>query len=206
MKVWKGSSKFNPVLELFYYRGEWQLGTEDALYSTGTRYRPLIKGLRSIQQYLGQKENALVLGAGLGSGLSILAKMGYYPKFTLVDIDAVVIDLANTLMDERIQFQGTFILADAEAFVAACKEKYDLLIVDVFNSRQVPEFISQTSFLMHCNALLCPNGHIITNYMIDSSVAWEDFLTNFTEVFQHVEVINLGLNRILVAQFSSLDS
>jgi predicted membrane-bound spermidine synthase len=200
IKVWKGSSKVNPVLELFFYNREWWLGTADALYSTGTRYKPLLLAFRTVGSDLNNVHRALVLGAGLGSASAILSVMGHYPHTTLVDIDDVVINLARDLMDARLKNNVFYVVENAQVFIQSNQMTYDLLVVDIFNSREVPEFVSEVHFLEACKRSLNRSGYIIANYMIKSAESWTKFQTNFTSVFPSVSMIELGTNRILIAK------
>jgi predicted membrane-bound spermidine synthase len=200
IKVWKGSSPVNPVLELFLFKGEWQLGTINALYSSGTRYKPLVIGFRAIQGYLSSVQNVLVLGAGLGSAPSILSEMGHFPFTTLVDIDEVIISWARELTASTLKSKVSYVVADARAFMIANQQKYDLLVVDIFNNREVPKFVFEVSFLNACKFSLNKNGHVVANYMINSLEEWTLFLNTFKSIFPSVTVIELGLNRILIAK------
>ena len=200
IKVWKGSSRVNPVLELFSFRGEWWLGTDDALYSTGTRYKPLLVAFYSIKGFLDTVQNVLVLGSGLGSAPAILSSMGHRPHVTLVDIDEVVIDLARDLMDPKLKDDITYVVEDAEVFMRVNRQKYDVLVIDIFNSRAVPEFVSGIGFLEACKRSLNPSGYVVANYMINSADDWTKLLANFKIVFPSVSVTELGMNRILRAK------
>jgi spermidine synthase len=200
VKVWKGSSPVNPVLELFLFRGEWQLGTTEALYSSGTNYRPLVVGFDAIKEHLNRVKTVLVLGAGLGSAAAILFKMGYQPLTTLVDLDPVVIDWAKELMIPYLRDKVTYSVENAQTFIEANLQKFDLLVIDIFSSRQVPDFVSNLSFLSACRSALTYEGHIIANYMINSDEDWNVFLRNFMSIFPHARVTELGMNRVLIAK------
>jgi spermidine synthase len=198
VRIWKGSSTENPVLELFLYRGQWQLGTEDAIYSDGDRYRPMIVGFNSIGRRLEEARDVLVLGAGLGSAVAVLKKMGFHPAVTLVDIDDKILDWARTLHSGEGS-RLTFICADAQSFVAAADQQYDVVVIDVFKGRNLPAFIDDPSFLKDCRQLIRPAGHLIINYMINDRGKWEGFKEKLSEVFPDNKVLTLNINRVVVA-------
>lgn len=93
----RASSAVNPVLELYRYRGRWQLATADALYSDGGQYRPLLAAFRTLKPQLPAVKNMLVLGTGLGSAVQILHEMGHHPACTLVELDEKVLQWALEL-------------------------------------------------------------------------------------------------------------
>ena len=72
VRIRKSSSTVNPVLELFYFQGRYMLGTPDAVYSDGDRYRPLVAAFTApgLKPHLGNVRNVLVLGTGLASAVS----------------------------------------------------------------------------------------------------------------------------------------
>src|ERR1044072_5212819 len=98
IRVRSSSSPENPVLELLYYQGRWQLGSVDVLYSDGHRYRPLGAPFKAVRHRLARLEEVVVLGTGLGSAVAILNRQGFHPPFTLVELDGVVLDWALELM------------------------------------------------------------------------------------------------------------
>lgn len=200
VRVKTTSGSENPVLELFLYRNQWQLGTEDALYSDGNRYRPLAAAYDELPDVLPQVKDVLVLGGGLGSALYQLKKRGLYPNAVLVEKDEVVLKLALELLPPDLGNKLLPICADARAFMAANEKSFDLIIIDVFEGRRVPEFVMGTEFLQQCAQKIRTNGALVLNYMILDEAAWQRDLATFTSVFSRHKVIDLGLNRVLVVR------
>lgn len=198
VKVRKSSSEVNPVLELFYYKGQWQLATKDAIYSDGDRYRPLGLAFEKINDRLPAVRNVLVLGTGLGSAVNILDKMGFHPEMDLVEIDATVVDWAKELLPipslKRIHFHN----ADAGHFIEKNKKQYDLIVVDVFESRDVPTFITERSFLENCKSSLSQKGILVLNYIVSDKDNWKVFQQLFSELLSETKVYELGVNRVMV--------
>ncbi len=193
-------SDINPLIEIYFYRGQWQLATADALYSDGDRYRPLVAAYNVMKQVLPKLKDVLVLGAGLGSAVSIMRRMGFHPSFTLVDYDKTVLQWALEF-SERVVGQNIIpVCADASEFVNSNEETYDMLIVDVFLGRVVPDFVTSIDFLEACKKKLKPGGYIILNYIINEPLGWGDMKNNFEKIFHEPKVIKLDINRILIAQ------
>lgn len=195
VKIWKGSGTHNEVLELFLSNGEWQLATADAIYSDGTRYRPLAKAFNLLGQRLAAVERVLLLGSGMGSGVQILRKMGFHPDFVLVDADQRILELASLSLGKD---RTTYVCADAAQFVAQCTNRFDLIIVDVFIGRTVPSFVSDEGFIKKCRSMVHTGGTLVINYMLNSD---EDKLRYqmLKSQLSDMTVIDIGINKVIVA-------
>jgi len=200
VKIWKGRSTDNPMLGLFLYMGQWQLATDDAIYSDGSRYRPLVMAFRKIKNELPAIKNILVLGSGLGSAVSIAHKMGYHPFFTLVEKDSKVITLAQQLLNDEDRKNVAMINDDAQNFMQKHSERYDLIIIDIFSGRKVPAFVSTKNFIEKCRSCLNRNGIFIINYMLNDKEDNDNFY-QLKEYFPgETDVIDIGINRVLIAK------
>jgi len=199
VRIGSRSGTVNPVLELFLYRGEWQLATIDALYSDGTDFRPLKIAFRSLKHRLGRAERVLLLGTGLGSGVRILYKMGFTPHCTLVEIDKVVLQLALELMPGHIAPRLSPLCADALQFVTHCNEVYDLVTVDIFIGRHVPAFAVSSDFQKKIRRMVAPGGSFVMNYMVHDPVEWNGLKACIETLYPSVKITELGINRIITA-------
>jgi spermidine synthase len=199
IRIKSGGSADNAVLELYYYRGQWQLATIDALYSDGYRYRPLLVAYRHLKDRLPLLKQVLVLGTGLGSAVQIMNKMGYQPHFTLVDIDKVVLQWALEILGQRSPQQLTPVCIDARQFVETAACIYDLLIIDIFSGRVVPAFVTSTDFLQKCRRSVAPGGHLVFNYIVNDEKKWEALQVIINDVFPQHKIKILGINRIIIA-------
>jgi spermidine synthase len=188
----------NPDLELLLYRGRWQLATNDAIYSDGDQYTPILTAYKALGKKLASVKSVLVLGAALGSAVEIMSKKEYHPDFTLVDNDALVLEWANELMPP---YEGAIELkqADAQYYLDSDGEKYDLLIVDVFTGRIVPEFITTESFMRNCRQHINAGGSFVLNYIINEGAEWEQFKKIIDTVFPQNRIVKNGINRIITA-------
>ncbi len=194
----KGASDKNPLLELYYYRGRMQLATADALYSDGEHYRPLRIGFKQIESYLPEVKKVLVLGTGLGSAIQVMDKLGYQPDFTMVDHDSTVLKWALEALP-GYGGQITPVCADAEEYMAGNTTPYDLLVVDIFNSRIVPAFVTTREFLALCRNSIRPGGKMVMNYIVQRNEDWAPVDKRLREAFPQCHCIDDGLNRVVVA-------
>lgn len=198
IRIWKGSSLQNKVLELLLYQNQYQLATEDALYSDGTRYRPLVLAFNELKTVLPNVKSVLVLGTGLGSAVQILDSKKIKAEYTLVDIDKTVLNLAKNYLSKRSGL--SFVCADAVEFMNGNAKKYDLVIIDVFLSRVVPGSVIARAFLSKCKNAVTNGSYIVVNYIISTEEEWQRVSGNITSVFPDHKIIGSGINRIIIAK------
>lgn len=194
----KEQSQENPLLELYYYRGRYQLATADALYSDGEHYTPLKLGFKHIRKELPGVKSVLVLGTGLGSAVQVMKKMGFAPDFTLIEYDNTVLKWAMEVMPD---YAGTIrpMCIDAQAFMQTNTTKYDLLVLDIFISRVVPAFVTTAYFLTQCRNSINNEGKLIFNYIIQEKEEWHRVDAILRSVFPKCYCIDDGINRIIIA-------
>jgi spermidine synthase len=198
VSIRQSSSEQNKLLELSLYRGQYQLSTEDAYYSDGRRYRPLVLAFEQVEDTLPKVQSVLLLGAGIGSAVQILMHKGFHPDYTFVDTDEKILEWATELQSgsgEHIEA----VHQDAQLYMATNSKKYDLLIVDIFTDRIVPGFAITETFLKQCRQGINPGGSFIMNYIINSEAEWQVLQHNLQAVFTSPHTHELGTNRIITA-------
>jgi len=201
VRVRSATSAVNPILELYYYRGRWQLVTADALYSDGVKYRPLLVAFKMLKKELPVVEQVLVLGTGLASAVHILHKRHFHPHFTLVELDSVVLKWALELLPPGSASRVTPICADAFQFLEKKDPKqYNLIIVDVFSGRHVPAFVLHPVFLQLCKERLSPRGLLILNYMVNRPNEEQKAKAALEAAFERVTELRFDINRVYVAR------
>ncbi|MFT4061796.1 MAG: hypothetical protein QM642_05490 [Edaphocola sp.] len=193
----------HPYLEFIYYRGQWQLATEDALYSDGYRYAPFRLAFKKIpKQRLAALNSCLVLGAGLGSIVQILShKYKTKARFDLVEKDDKVLGWAMELLAHGMANEVRPFCADAHEFVQESGgRKYELICIDIFIGREVPAIFTETAFLRQTGDMLHPGGYWIMNYIENDAREAEKFLAAARQVFPTVSVLTKERNKILIAR------
>ena len=193
-------SVLNPGLELLLYNGRFQLATNDALYSDGEHYTPAVSAVNRLKPYLPGVKSVLVLGVGLGSIVQVIKKNGFDPRFTLVEIDKVILKLALEFLSTTSNAVMEPICADAKDFIEKNKDKFDLIFIDIFDSRTVPQFVSSPTFLTLCRGSLTPGGRVVWNYIINDEQEWKRTLKEFSAIFPDNEIIQSDTNRIFIAK------
>ncbi len=78
-------------------------------------------------------------------------------------------------------------------------EKFDLVFIDIFNSKVVPAFVITESFLTLCRNSVAAGGHLAFNYIVNDEQEWQELQHVFSGVFPGYQVISRNVNKILVA-------
>lgn len=159
-------SDISGILRICDYAGEKTLNSLYANYSFGPLQRVLEFGLEKID--FGSIENILVLGMGGGSVIdSLRKKFDFKGKITAVDLDPVVIQIAEEEFGIKENKNQKILNQDAVEFVQNCRETFDLVIIDIFIDIIVPEVFYQKKFLFPLSKLIRADGFFIFNLGID---------------------------------------
>ena len=167
VNIVRKQSDVSQNLEVTLNNGRLVLDSKNTNYSYGSLQRILRKGL----QYIGFErirgfDTVLVLGVAGGSVIKTLAdEIKFKGKITGVEIDPKVIEIANTYFGLNEVKNLEIVICDAFEFVLKSKEKYDLIIIDIFKDTVMPSFLFEDFFINKVNTLLKVNGFILFNTM-----------------------------------------
>lgn len=168
INVYKKKSDFSKNLEVTWNNGQLVLDSENTNYSYGSLQRILRKGLKYIgYERIKQFDSVLVLGVAGGSVIKTLVdEVGFEGKIKGVEIDANVVEIANSYFKLSAIPNLEIVIDDAFEFVLKTKEKYDLIIIDIFQDTTMPNFLFEDFFIYRVNYLLNINGFILFNTMV----------------------------------------
>jgi spermidine synthase len=168
INIFHKKSILSKNLEVTWNNGQLVLDSKNTNYSFGSLQRILRKGLKEIGfETLKEMNHILVLGVAGGSVIQTLSKeIGYKGKITGVEIDADIIQIANDYFKLNQVPNLEIVIDDAFEFVLKTKEKYDLIIIDVFQDSVMPNFLFEEFFINRIGFLLQPNGFILFNTML----------------------------------------
>jgi spermidine synthase len=154
-------------LEVTWNNGQLVLDSKNTNYSYGSLQRILRKGLHYIGfERIRGFENILVLGVAAGSVIKTLADdVKFTGRITGVEIDPSVVEIANTYFGLDKILNCEVIIDDAFEFVLKTKDKYDLVIIDIFRDTDMPNFLFEDFWINRINFLLRTNGFILFNTM-----------------------------------------
>lgn len=168
INVFQQKSNISQTLEVTWINGELVLDSKNTNYSYGSLQRILRKGLKFIGfERIKTMDHILVLGVAGGSVIKTLVnEINFEGKITGVEIDNSVITIANEYFHLDQIKNLEIIIDDAFEFVLKTKNKYDVVIIDVFQDTKMPNFLFETFFINRICYLLQPKGFILFNTMI----------------------------------------
>jgi len=168
IKIFKKKSTRSKMIEVTWANGELVLDTENTNYSYGSLQRILRYGLRNIgYDKILEMEHILLLGVAGGSVVKTLVnEIEYKEKITGVEIDPDMIEIANQYFNLNQIKQLKVVIDDAFEFVLKTKEKYDLIIIDIFEDTHMPNFLFEKFFVDRICTILKNDGFVLFNTMI----------------------------------------
>ena len=168
IKIYQKKSSISKNLEVTWNNGQLVLDSENTNYSYGSLERILRKGLLYIGfDRIKKFENVLVLGVAGGSVIKTLTQeVKFKGKITGVEIDETAVEIAKKFFQLDQIPNLNLVVDDAFEFVLKTKEKYDLIIIDVFQDTKMPNFLFEDFFINRINFLLNVNGFILFNTMV----------------------------------------
>jgi len=198
-------SELNPELTVALSKGRVQLLAGEAIYSWDDLYQNFDIAFGELKLEARHYDDVLLLGLGLGSIPVLLEKKyGRDYRYTAVEWDETVADLALRYTLGRLKSPVDVITADAEVFVAVCQETFDIVIVDIFEDDLTPPQFETTEFLEACDELLRPGGLLLFNRLYgedkDRIAAERFFERTFKKVFPEAWAIDTRGNWIICTQ------
>ena len=168
INVIKKNSSISKTLEVTWNNGELVLDSKNTNYSYGSLQRILKKGLKYIgYERIRKFENILILGVAGGSVIKTLVdEVKFKGKIIGVEIDKDVVEIANKYFKLNEIKNLELIVDDAFEFVLKTKDKYDLIIIDIFQDTTMPNFLFEVFFINRINFLLNVDGFILFNTMV----------------------------------------
>ncbi|WP_348824860.1 spermidine synthase [Flavobacterium aestuarii] len=167
IKIFKTKSSLSKTIEVTWANGELVLDSENTNYSYGSLQRILRRGLKHFGfKKIAEMDNALVLGVAGGSVIKTLVdEIHFKGQITGVDIDPDIIKIANKYFKLDEIKNLNIIIDDAFEFVLKTRDRYDLIIIDIFQDTMMPNFLFQKFFIDRICFLLQSKGVVLFNTM-----------------------------------------
>jgi spermidine synthase len=172
--------------------------------SGGVVYEVWRTTLKKVARSRQQVESVLILGLGGGSAAKLVRKHWPEAKITGVEIDPVMIDLgkkylglADLNIDLKIQDAFEFCLNHQSLVI---NHQYDLILVDIYVGREVPEKFESDKFLGLILGLLSSDGLVVFNrlYFDEKRKLAEIFHRKLIHTFKKVRPIYPEANVMFV--------
>jgi spermidine synthase len=147
-------------------------------------------------------QRALVIGLGVGILPRIL--QAYDPTLAVdaVELDPAVVKVAREHFGFSCSGRCTVHTDDGRVFVRHQRRagrRYDLIVVDAFDVRYIPEHLLTREFMLELRAILAPGGVIAANTFSNGALQPYEVAT-YQSVFGPTLAVETGVgNRIILA-------
>ncbi|MGE0117354.1 MAG: spermidine synthase [Dongiaceae bacterium] len=167
-----------------------------------SEYTYMLEALASA--YAPEARTALVLGLGAGVVPRTLATRGL--AVDVVEINADMLAAVRAHVEAAPAWQTH--IGDARTFVRACRQRYDLAVVDLFHGDGTPDYLLSADFFRDLRQCLTPAGVTVMNaFVLDRrSANYRSLIATVQSVFPHLVVFRRpnqpdepSLNTYLVA-------
>lgn len=195
-------SIYNDELTVSLVKGQYQLSTQEAIYSYGLRYDNYFSAFKRLDlSKIGNE--ALILGLGLGSIPYMLERSFDVDfRYTAVEIDEAIIALASRYVLNGLRSEVSTIHADAINYMAQNELLYDLIAMDIFVSDYIPEVFETVEFLQQLRDTLSQTGLLLFNRLYyfeqDKLKTRRYFEEVFLAVFPNGTRLDINGNWILI--------
>lgn len=204
IKVYETPSNTSTNLEVTWNNGKLVLDSKHTNYSHGSLEKVLKKGMQHIgYSTLKNIKTTLLLGVAGGSAINLL-RNEIQNKGTIigVDIDPKVIDIATTYFNLGEYQNFEMVVQDAQIYIAQNEQKFDFILVDIFEDNVMPNFLFESKFIENVKRAMAKECYILFNFMLLNDI--ENKLNAFTASF-HAEdykvttLVNVeGFNKLVI--------
>ena len=124
---------------------------------------------------------------GLAGGLFTRVMRLYPVDITAVEIDAKVVDIARKFFGYR----GKVFIQDGRRFLHSCKERYDFIVLDAYNSDTIPFHLITREMFQSVRKHLTDDGILAINYIgaPDGDTVTDSLTRTLMNVFGNENVI-----------------
>ncbi len=145
--------------------------------------------------------NVLILGLGGGSAARLVQSNFPQAQITGVDIDKSMVELGKKYLHLGEIDNLRIIISDARRWVKGAKNKFDLILVDLYIGGKIPKTFTAKKFIRSVTGLLKTGGVVAFNHLY-SNIEKKDalkFEKNLRKVFPVLTTVTPEANIIFIA-------
>ncbi len=140
--------------------------------------------LMGILLFIEPPKNILLLGVGAGSLVQFFRHFHPDSHITAVDYDNELLEIAHQQMllpeaDEQLEY----VIQDARQYINTCQQQFDLILVDIFDGSQSPDWTRNKEFTDQLKNCLSESGAVAYNVLINSETAFKTFYKLLRQTF-----------------------
>ena len=198
--VFRTGSQFNPVLEVVENKNRLQLDTSHVNYSFGGLHKAFQELFIEMNLAEPGPKKVLILGFGAGSIASILQiEYKFNCSVTGIEIDPEVIALGRRFFRLDLLPDATVIEEDAFVYMEQNRDKFDLVVVDLYLDMEVPIRAETHEFAAQLRNALSEYGQLVFNkyvYNKTSGQSAEELRKTLNKTFGNVKIYKTGHNQM----------
>ena len=192
-------SKIGPDIEVSLINGRYQINAGSVNYSYGPLHDTFRRYFNLDPPISGKNSPVLILGFGGGSIATILRRELEMPNpITGVDLDEMVIKAGKEHFDLEKLEDVDIVIDDAFEYIQKCRQKFNLIAVDLYINDKVPEKFMQAGFIAEISRCLEPGGKLVFNKLVSGNqdkVELKQLETIFKSFFDEVKTIKVPVNK-----------
>lgn len=199
-------SSYNPDAKVIRYMGSVRLLVKGSIQA-GPFITKMLSTAMDKFKILERESLSSFLMLGLGGATTPKLLLRKFPDMhtTIVEIDPEIIRIAGTYFGLDTLPNTTVICADARKFVRKSGEhgkRYDLVQIDLYIGRDVPDFVLSGDFCKSVHGLLKPSGELFINYDVDAGYEekWVKLYSLLKTYFHDVSYIKIEHNILFHAR------
>lgn len=147
-------------------------------------------------------KKVLILGFGAGGAARVINRRFPEAEITGVEIDHKMVELARKYFNLPMIRNLNLVIDDATFFVKECEQKFDLIMVDIYQGQEIPRRCQTDEFFENVRLLLAPEGVAIFNHLYSQKdkIKAEYFEEKLRRVFPKVSTLRSVANILFKAQ------
>ena len=158
--------------------------------SGGLALKIWIKPLKKVNKLKPEIENILILGLGGGGIVKKIRSFWPDSKITGVEIDPIIVSLGERYLGLN-KSDVNIKISDAKRFINSAikkKQKYDLVLVDIYVKDQVPKEFGTSEFVNEIKSILTKEGMAVFNRLYGGrKEEVSEFYNKLQEVFPEIQ-------------------
>lgn len=199
-------SSYNSDAKVIRYMGSTRLLVKGSIQAGPYITNMLSRAMKEFK-ILERKTLSSFLMLGLGGATTPKLLLNRYPDMhtTVVEIDPEIIRIARKYFDLGVLPHTRIICDNARKFVHSGSrggKRYDLIQIDLYIGRDVPDFVLSRDFIHSVLGLLSPTGELFINYDVDAGYEekWVKLYSLLKSQFQDVSFIKIEHNILFHAR------
>lgn len=143
-----------------------------------------LRYLMGILLFIPAPQKILLLGVGGGSLVHFLRYYLPAAHLTAVEYDPQLLQIAHDrLYLPQTSNRLSYVIDDARNYVTFCEQRYDLILVDIFEGGRVPGWLLEKPFTERLKNCLSVEGAVAYNVLIDSERGFKRFYQLFRQTY-----------------------